>query len=200
MIRTNLQKVHVPKAQGRTVLQMSGAGLTVGSLIQTARGEMAIEDLKPGNLIVTKDFGMQKLRYIAFQDVDLNAAPKLTPIKVDCRFLGFDQISYLAPDQHLSLRHPMFDVMFGASEVLVRCVDLLDHPGFERVANLASLTYVALGFAHRQIIMCNGAAVEVGPKGLKPARIALGQEEARLAIQLLEPKHPQPKRHSFPLH
>lgn len=183
-----------------SILQMSGATLTVGTQVLTATGVRPVEELKPGDQLVTKDFGLQKLRYIAFQDFDLMPDPKTAPVKVLNRALGFETASYFAPAQLLTCRHPMFDMMFGAPEVLVHCGDLIDAPGFEQIENLRSITYVALGFMRRQILPCNGGFVEIGPGSLAPSRIVLGPEEARLAIQLLEPKPEQPKRRSFPLH
>jgi hypothetical protein len=179
---------------------MASPTLTVGSLIMTSEGERCAEDLKPGDLIVTKYFGLQKLKYVAFKDVYFGAARNPWPIKVDCRHLGFEGVSYFAPDQKIFIRHPMFEIMFGASEVLARSGDLREMPGFEQVTDLSSLTYIALGFSQQQIISCNGGPISIGPTQEKSARISLGPEEAQLAIQLLEPKQPQAKRHSFPLH
>ena len=195
-----VSKLRVPPNRVPSILQMSGATLTVGTQVLTARGSRPVEDLKPGDQLVTKDFGLQKLRYIAFQDVDLKPDPKTAPVKVQNRALGFDSATYFAPAQLLTCRHPMFDMMFGAPEILVQCGDLVDAPGFEQIENLHSVTYVALGFVRRQILSCNGGFVEIGPSSLTPSRIMLGPEEARLAIQLLDPKPEQPKRRSFPLH
>jgi hypothetical protein len=179
---------------------MSTAALTVGSMIATDRGERPIEDLKPGDLIITRNLGLQKLRYISFQDVDLTSEPLQSPIKINCRHLGFDRSGYFKPNQRISLRNPMFEIMFGSSEVLVRCGDLIDQPGVEHVNNLTSVTYVSLGFLKRHLVMCNGGLIDVGPESQKPTRTCLGSEEARLAVQLLQPKETPPKRHSFPLH
>lgn len=200
MTTRSVQSIRVPARFEPTKLQMSKATITVGSMILTDQGPRLIEDLKAGDMVITKDLGFQKLKYIAFRDVDLRAQPASAPIKVDCQLLGLDHASYFEPDQYFSIRHQMFEMMFGAPEVLIRCGDLSDQPGFERVQNLTSVTYVALGFARRHIISCNGAQIEIGAMAQKPTRMRLGAEEARLALQLLTPKQSQAKRHSFPLH
>lgn len=190
----------MPVRRSRTVLQMSEATLTVGSMILTDQGERPVEDLQPGQLVFTKNLGLQKLRYVALQDVDLTGSPQLSPIKINAGRFGIEKESFFHPSQHIEVRHPLFDMMFGSSEVLLRCGELLDQPGFSQISDLTSLTYVALGFSHHHVVICNGAPVDVGPTNRMTSRISLGPKETRLAIQLLSPRVPSPKRHSFPLH
>lgn len=182
------------------VLQLSGASLTVGTRILTQKGETCVEDLKPGNMVVTKDFGAQKLRYIAFQDVDLRKKPDLAPIRVTNPKRPGVLVGHFAPSQRLALRHPMFKAMFNGREVLVECGDLVELPGIQTVQNLKSITYVALGFARHQLVFCNQAVIEIGTRNQEASRVSLGPEEARLAWNMVHPAPQSRKRQGFPLH
>ena len=176
---------------------MSGATLTVGTRILTSLGEKLVEDLRPGDLVISKDHGAQAVRYTAFQDVTTSGQENLSPISL--LYPGVGHV-YFAPSQKIALRHPMFDMLFGNPEVLVKCEDLIDMPNVTSMSGLTSITYVALGFAHRHLITCNGVLADVGPFDKAASRICVGAEEARLAWRLMSPTENLPKRHGFPLH
>ena len=58
---------------------------TPGTLIATPRGEVAVEELRVGDKIITRDNGMQEIRWLGRRDLswsDLAAAPHLKPILV----------------------------------------------------------------------------------------------------------------------
>lgn len=189
--------IRIPAQRERSVLQMSGATLTVGTRVLTASGERLVEDLKPGDQVISKDFGAQPVRYTVFQDVDLKKTPELAPISLN--YPGVPH-AYFAPNQQIALRHPMFDMLFGGPEILVTSSDLLDMPGVSQNTGLTSITYVALGFGRRHLITCNGITVDQGPNCEDAPRICISGEEAQLAWRLMSPSTPEPKRHGFPLH
>ena len=82
MTKHTVSTIRVPPRRQGSVLQLSGATLTVGTEVLTSKGLRLVEDLKPGNALITKDFGLQKLRYIAFQDANIAADRSLAPVKI----------------------------------------------------------------------------------------------------------------------
>ncbi|WP_353143118.1 Hint domain-containing protein, partial [Paracoccus sp. (in: a-proteobacteria)] len=70
-----------------------------GTLILTADGEVPIEQIGVGDLVQTRDNGLQPVRWIGSQKLgaaELAAMPKLQPIRVKAGALGPD-----APRQDL---------------------------------------------------------------------------------------------------
>ncbi len=179
----------------KTPSQVSGATLTVGTRILTTSGERLVEDLRPGDRVISKDFGAQAIRYTAFLDVE-NLDASTAPVEINCPNQGR---AYFAPDQKIVLRHPMFEMLFGRSEVLVSCKDIIDMPGVLQNTALSSVTYVVLGLAVHHLVTCNGITVDIGPPAEITSRQCLSGEEARLAWRLTQPAVTQPKRHGFPL-
>lgn len=56
-----------------------------GTMIETPQGPVAIEDLVPGDLVLTRDRGAQPLRWIGSRGLsgrELAAAPHLVPIRI----------------------------------------------------------------------------------------------------------------------
>jgi hypothetical protein len=196
-MKKNIQTlIRVPARRNMSVLQMSGATLTVGTRVLTPMGEQLVEDLKPGDQVISRDYGAQAVRYTAFQDIKITEL-SLAPIHLNYPGVGS---AYFAPAQKIVLRHAMFDVLFGNSEVLVTCADLIDMPGATQSTGLSSITYVALGFALHHLVTCNGITVDIGPPAEKASRPCLSGEEAHLAWRLITPTESLPKRHGFPLH
>ncbi|MEP5762189.1 MAG: Hint domain-containing protein [Litoreibacter sp.] len=182
-----------------SILHLSGAGLTIGTQILTEFGDVPVEGLKPGDMVIGESHQAQKLNYIAFQDVDLLTCPELAPICISDPKCPDNASTYFAPCQALVLRHPMFRSLFGNPEVEVECRHLADLPGAKVERDLRSITYVALGFSQNQSIYCNGILAHSRPQASAGPRPSLGQEESALAWRLVNLQLGQAKRHGFPL-
>ena len=62
-----------------------------GTRIETPRGAVAVEDLRPGDLVLTRDRGAQPLRWVGSSRVDggtLASTPRLRPIRIRAGALG----------------------------------------------------------------------------------------------------------------
>lgn len=162
-----------------------------GTLIGTDRGEIPVEQLAVGDLVMTRDHGLQPIRWIggrALDAVDLALAPKLHPIRIRAGALGhgLPRADLMVSPQHRVLvRSAIAQRMFGAPEVLVAAKQLLAIEGIEQVA-VEAVEYFHILFDRHEIVLSNGAETEslyTGPEALK----SLG-EAAREEILTLFPE------------
>ena len=131
---------------------------TPGTLIATAHGPRAIETLRPGDLIVTRDNGLQPLRWVGSRTVA--AKGKHAPIQLDPTLLQGASAPLLVSPQHRMLwtgsRAQMY---FGESEVLVAATHLLGSPAARRIEG-GNVTYMHLMLDRHEVIYANDAATE----------------------------------------
>lgn len=196
--------IKLPAQKTTGTVRLSPAGLSVGTPVMTNLGERFIEELKSGDRVLTKDYGMQTIKCIAFRDADLTRSPEKSPIYIPANTFGCDRPGtdlYLAPTQRIALKHQMFDMLFAAREVLVSAKDLIGIGDVRRVEGLRAVTYVSLGFVQHHLLYCGNLAVDLGPNNKSTSRPSLSTEEARLACSLVRPQVlPTQKPIGFPLH
>lgn len=196
--------IKLPVQRKNGTVRLSPATLTVGTSIMTANGERLVEDLKAGDRVLTKDFGMQAIKCVAFRDTDLSRTPERAPICIPAHAFGEErplQDLFVAPEQRIALRHRMFDVLFACREVLARAADLVGNCGIYQTDGLRGITYVSLGFCQHHLIYSGNLALDLGPTHQTTSRPTLSCDEARLACSLLKPHvtHHQAAA-GFPLH
>lgn len=138
------------------------AGATVvcfaqGTLIETADGPRAVETLAPGDLVLTRDAGMQPLRWLGQTQVAAQGA--LAPIVISKGVLANSRDLTLSPQHAVLLDDWRAEMFFGASEVLVRACDLLGHDGVYRKPG-GVVTYCHLLFDAHHLVLSEGAWTE----------------------------------------
>lgn len=156
-----------------------------GTRILTPRGDVAIETLRPADLVVTRDNGPQPLVWLASRALSaeiLEQNPKLRPVLVAPEIVGANAPLILSP------QHGMLVKPDGKEEALVRAIHLARMRGGKaRVMHgCRSITYYHLLFEAHQIIFANGAPSE----SLYPGEHALDAlcAEARAEILALFPE------------
>lgn len=159
---------------------------TPGTLIATDRGNIAVEDLRPGDLVVTRDSGLQPLRWVGRRDlglVDLIVQPALRPVRIAAGALGdgLPRRDLLVSPQHrMLLCGTGPEMWFGADEVLVAAVHMLGQPGITQGLR-NGVTYIHIMCDAHAIIMANGAWTE----SFQPAGRMLAGMEADQRAELL---------------
>ena len=141
---------------------VSPACFTAGSMIATPGGPVAVEELRPGDLVDTLDNGAQPLRWIGTLRVPaalLRADPRFRPVRIrrDAFGPGQPRCDSLLSQQHRVLisdwRAAFF---FGEDEVLIP-VNKLTNDGAVRVDDaLPGVTYVHLLFDAHEIVQVDG--------------------------------------------
>ncbi|WP_065169962.1 Hint domain-containing protein [Paracoccus sp. MKU1] len=164
-----------------------------GTLIETEGGFIPVEALKAGDLVVTRDNGLQPIRWIG--SVRLNAArlqaqPKLRAIRIKAGVLGPNTPSsdlLVSPQHRVLVRSKIAMRMFGAMEVLVAAKQLLQIDGVDIAEDLAEIEYFHLLFERHEVVNSNGAASEslyTGAQALKSLGRAAREEILALFPQL----------------
>ncbi|WP_375262452.1 Hint domain-containing protein [Palleronia sp.] len=154
---------------------------TSGTPVLTPRGVVPIDDLRPGDLVCTRDDGPQPLAWIGRSVVGQPALlrePRLRPIRLSAGYWGLDR------DLLVSRQH---GILLG--DELVRAAYLLDQPG-ARVANGKSrVCYIHLLFERHQIIVAGGIESESfypGPQALTALNARAFDEVSTLLPEVVQ--------------
>ncbi|CUK04093.1 hypothetical protein PH7735_02740 [Shimia thalassica] len=131
---------------------------TRGTLIETALGSVAVEDLCIGDLVVTKDTGLQPVRWIGRREVP--ATGKLRPVVFAASEIGNQR------EMRVSQRHRMLvsgwkaELVMGVEEALVPARHMAEM-GIGRICGEGGqVEYFHLLFDQHEIIFAEGVATE----------------------------------------
>ncbi|MAN99583.1 Hint domain-containing protein [uncultured Roseovarius sp.] len=95
-----------------------------GTRIACANGEIAVEDLKVGDRVITRDHGYQKIRWIGRTTV--KAHVEIAPIRIRKGVLQNVRDLRISPNHRVLLKGPMLELLLGHTEVLVPAKYLVD--------------------------------------------------------------------------
>ena len=170
-------------------------------MIETPQGPRPIEDLRIGDLVVTKDHGPQALRWIGdiyLSALDLLLAPRLRPIRIRANAVraGLPDRDLLLSPQHRILAQR------GGREILVAAKYLLARQGIHADLPLGGVRYLHLLFDRHEILRVHGLWCEsllLRPAGVK----ALPEQMAQNLRNHLQQtagtaKHHRPARRILP--
>lgn len=174
-----------------------------GTLIETAEGCRPVEELRTGDMVLTKDHGLMPIRWVGSRKLtkgDLVLLPHLRPIRILAGALGHGkpERDLLVSPQHRILVHSKIAInMFAASEVLVAAKQLLLLDGIDYADDMAEVEYFHFIFDGHEIVMSNGAETEslyTGPQALKSMNASALREILNLFPELAhqDPDSPPP--------
>jgi Hint domain len=138
---------------------------TPGTLIDTNRGAVAVEQLQVGDRVLTRDNGFQTVRWAGAKRMDadhLRLNPALQPVLIRQGALGHgvpQADMQVSPQHRMLLTGPRAELLFGEAEVLAPALHLVGMPGVERVC-CDDVTYLHVMFDQHEIICANGAWTE----------------------------------------
>ncbi|MEL7300140.1 MAG: Hint domain-containing protein [Pseudomonadota bacterium] len=131
---------------------------TPGTTIATPRGARPVESLRPGDLVLTRDNGIQPIRWVGQRTVP--AMEDFAPIEVAPSVLSGATAPLLVSPQHRLLFSGFkSELLFGEREVLVAAKHLLDGHAV-RQSPRAEVTYIHIMFDRHELVFANGAATE----------------------------------------
>ncbi|WP_306154224.1 choice-of-anchor L domain-containing protein [Roseovarius sp. MMSF_3281] len=131
---------------------------TPGTRILTAHGERAIEDLREGNMVVTRDHGLRPIRWIGKRTVP--GMGRFAPVRVGVNALeGAREGLLVSPQHRILFTGYRAELLFGEPEVLVPAKHLID--GRDVVQkDVDEVTYIHLMFDRHEVIYAEGIATE----------------------------------------
>jgi Ca2+-binding RTX toxin-like protein len=138
---------------------------TPGTLIATPKGERPVEDLRPGDRVITRDSGIQEIRWVGRKALDRQAllsSPHLKPILIRQGSLGHglpERDMLVSPNHRLLVANDMTALYFDAHEVLVAAKHLVNNKGIRAVESLGT-SYIHFMFDRHEVVLSNGAWTE----------------------------------------
>lgn len=147
-----------------------------GTLIETEAGPVAVEDLAVGTMVVTRDHGLQELRWIGSRVLGskmLDVNPNMRPIRISAGALGggLPKRDLLVSPQHrILVRSRIAQKMFGAAEVLVAAKQLLQIEGIDIAQDVQGVEYFHFLFDRHEVVISEGAETKslyTGKEALK---------------------------------
>lgn len=135
---------------------------TPGTRIATPRGECAVEELRVGDRVITRDNGLQEIRWIgqrALTGQELQKAPHLRPVLIRAGALGrglplHDML--VSPQHRMLINSERAALYFEDREVLASAKHLTDMDGVAQTA-AQETTYVHFMFDQHEVVLSNGA-------------------------------------------
>ncbi|MBM1817234.1 Hint domain-containing protein [Pseudosulfitobacter pseudonitzschiae] len=161
---------------------------TPGTMIATDKGEVAVETLKPGMRVFTRDNGLQKLRWAGRRDLtraELAANPAFNPVLIRQGALGRglpDRDMLVSPNHRMLITSDLAAVMFDDREVLVAAKHLTMMEGVD-VVEADSVSYIHLMFDHHEVILGDGTWTESFQPGDMSLR-GIGSEQRQEILSL----------------
>ena len=138
---------------------------TPGTLIATPMGERKVEDLKAGDRVITRDNGIQEIRWLGSRDMtskELTESPHLQPVLIRQGALGNglpERDIMVSPNHRVLVANDKTALYFEDREVLVAAKHLTGLAGVDDV-EISSVTYIHFMFDQHEVVLSDGAWTE----------------------------------------
>lgn len=138
---------------------------TPGTLIATPKGEVPAETLRVGDKIITRDNGIQEIRWAGAKHLDwaaLCANPHLKPVLIRAGSLGNglpERDMMVSPNHRMLVANDRTALYFEEHEVLVAAKHLVGGKGVHAV-DAAGTTYLHFLFDRHEVVLANGSWTE----------------------------------------
>jgi Ca2+-binding RTX toxin-like protein len=128
-----------------------------GTRISTPFGPRRVEDLRPGDMVVTRDNGVQPIRWTGRRAV--NGTGDLAPIRFAPGSVGNARPLLVSPQHRMLIRSSNVNLLFNTAEAFVAARHLVNGSSIRRVEK-ASIDYVHILFDRHEVIFAEGAQSE----------------------------------------
>ena len=138
---------------------------TPGTLIATPRGEVAVETLKEGDRVITRDNGIQEIRWMGSKGLtgrELLQKEHLKPVLIQKGSLGYglpERDMLVSPNHRVLVNNDKTALYFEEREVLVAAKHLTGLAGVNRVDTMKT-TYIHFMFDQHEVILSDGSWTE----------------------------------------
>ncbi len=138
---------------------------TPGTRIATPRGEIKVEALQVGDRVITRDRGIQEIRWVgqrALTGAELAMAKHLRPVLIRQGALGNDlpeRDMMVSPNHRVLMANNETALYFEDSEVLVAAKHLTGLDGVD-IVDASCVTYIHLMFDQHEVVLSDGAWTE----------------------------------------
>ena len=159
-----------------------------GTMIKTDDGARPVETLNVGDRLVTRDNGLQSIRWVGTRELsasDLAAHPKLKPIRIAAGALaeGVPQRDLIVSPQHrIVVKSKIAIRMFDAEEVFVPAKHLLGMDGVDVLDDAEAVTNVHVLCDDHEIVEADGAFAETLYTGTEAMKALSADAREEIAL------------------
>ncbi len=138
---------------------------TPSTLIATPKGERLAEELREGDRVITRDNGIQEIRWIGAKKMDwklLTANEHLKPVLIKAGSLGNDlpeRDTLVSPNHRILVANDRTALYFEEREVLVAAKHLVNNKNIKIVDTMGT-AYIHFMFDNHEVVLSNGAWTE----------------------------------------
>ncbi|MBB3710815.1 Ca2+-binding RTX toxin-like protein [Limimaricola variabilis] len=138
---------------------------TPGTVIATPRGERLVEELREGDRIITRDNGIQEIRWVGHKQVgpaQFLTSPHLKPVMIRAGALGNglpERDMMVSPNHRVLLTGDRAQLYFEDSEVLAAAKHLVGSKGIHSI-DVSRTSYIHFMFDRHEVVLSNGAWTE----------------------------------------
>jgi len=149
------------------VPEFATSGLAQGSVIETARGPVLARDIRVGDRVITRDGGLQPVRWVGTSTViydephlggEASGQAHRGPVRIRPGALGSNPEAgnlVLAPGQRVLVRNALNEILFATGEVMAAVGDLIHLDGVD-VAQRSVGRWTHLLLESHEMIQVNG--------------------------------------------
>lgn len=185
VVRVSADRTH----QAAGAIQEGGViCFTPDTRIATPDGPRAIQMLRPGDLILTKDNGPQEILWTGHRRMTgarLYAMPHLRPVRFRAGAFGIGQPDgdlIVSPQHRMLVKGRAAQNLFNTPEVLVRAEDLINGHSVMVDHGLREVTYIHILLERHNIVFANGIETE----SFHPSNTALDTVEPMQRAALVQ--------------
>ncbi len=158
----------------------SVSGFAPSSVVETARGPVLARDLRLGDKLVTRDKGLQPVRWIGESSVvyddptNAGDTPRRGPVRIRAGAQGSNPDAgnlVLAPGQRLLVRGSLNELLFATDEVMAAAGDLTHLDGIDTVPRDVG-RWVHLLLDSHELLRVNGLWMESFAPDMWSVRVA----------------------------
>lgn len=138
---------------------------TPNTMMATPKGEVAVQDLRAGDRVFTRDNGIQEIAWAGSRTLsgaELLKTPTFQPVLVRAGSLGPNVPEadlLLSPNHRILMSGSQTMLHFDDSEVLASAKHLTNMDGVD-ITHASGVTYIHLMFAQHEVVLSNGAWTE----------------------------------------
>ncbi|MCT8159104.1 Hint domain-containing protein [Pseudoruegeria sp. SHC-113] len=155
-----------------------------GTMIQTRQGEVAVETLRVGDMVLTRGNSYQPVRWIGTRTLhahEVKRDRRFRSVTIAAGVLGNDRPLRVSQQHRVLVSGARMELMFGMDEALVPAIALLDDRHV-RLDAPETVTYVHILLDHHELVFSNGCFSE----SIQPGALFLDAQSSRTRAELLE--------------
>ncbi len=163
-VRMSLANARLSAVQAPTESPRSSPCFTPGTLVATYRGEVPVEHLAAGDRVITRDNGIQTIRWVGKSQMFLQhfqAEPHLLPIFIRQGALGKglpERDMMVSPNHRILVTNERTSLRFAEREVLVAAKHLVSQ-GVHTVQS-SGTTYIHFLCDRHEVVLADGVWTE----------------------------------------